>query len=170
MILFRLTQKMDYFSAFLFVTTGFTLSIIKLLDELSLFSQSKYVQPSLLLLILSFCFNHASYLLFHKIDYQYNMKVNVALGIASTAFWIVWCFNRFRKYKCRYLLKCILSLLLMNLFLGLEIFDFPPIFYIFDAHSLWHLGTVFLHPIYYSFLLDEFKFRCSNLRNYKKVQ
>lgn len=31
--------------------------------------------------------------------------------------------------------------------MSLEIFDFPPIFGLFDAHSLWHLVTII--PIYY---------------------
>lgn len=139
---------MDYFSAFLFVTTGFTFSLVKLLDEFSLLKR-KFFKSSVLVLILSFCANHAKYLLFDKINYQYNMTVNITLGISSTLFWMIWCFNRFRKYKSRYLFKCVFCFLLMNLFLALEIFDFPPIFYIFDAHSLWHLGTIFIHPIYY---------------------
>ncbi|CAH3022542.1 unnamed protein product, partial [Porites evermanni] len=33
--------------------------------------------------------------------------------------------------------------------------DFPPILWTFDAHSLWHLGTVPLAYSWYSFLADD---------------
>lgn len=31
----------------------------------------------------------------------------------------------------------------------LELADFPPIFWVFDAHSLWHASTVPLAPLLY---------------------
>ena len=37
----------------------------------------------------------------------------------------------------------------------LEIFDFPPIFYIFDAHSIWHGLTPIITYILYNFLIKE---------------
>lgn len=139
---------MDYFSAFLFVIIGFAVSLIKLLDELPRF-RKPYIQSSTLVLVLSFGIYHESFLLSGKIDYQYNMKVNLALGIGSTLLWLTWCSIRYRKFKSVYLFKCILSLLLMNVFLAFEIFDFPPVFYIFDAHSIFHLSTVFLPFLWY---------------------
>lgn len=159
---------MDYFSAFLFVTTGFSVSLIKLLDEIPRFKKT-YVQSSILVLILSFCIYHENYLLSDRIDYQYNMKINLMLGICSTLFWMIWCSIRFRKYKCRHLIKCIIGLMLMNLFLAFEIYDFPPIHFIFDAHSIFHFLTIFLPFIWYSFLIDEFKFRLLITKGYTNV-
>jgi hypothetical protein len=34
-----------------------------------------------------------------------------------------------------------------------EIKDFPPIFEIFDSHSLWHLATIFVIQRWYRFLV-----------------
>lgn len=37
----------------------------------------------------------------------------------------------------------------------LEVFDFPPFFGLFDAHSIWHGLTPFLSYLFYSFLKDD---------------
>jgi hypothetical protein len=38
--------------------------------------------------------------------------------------------------------KCILAMLILNASAVFEVFDFSPVFWIFDAHSLWHFGTI----------------------------
>lgn len=140
---------MDYSSACLFLITGFALSLIKLLDELDF--KGSYFQSSILVIVLSFGVFYENYLLFGKsLDYEFNMKVSVILGVCSTLMWMCWCWIRFKRYEnCKYILKCVLSLLFVNIFLALEILDFPPIFFIFDAHSLWHALTMFLHPVWF---------------------
>lgn len=37
----------------------------------------------------------------------------------------------------------------------LEVFDFPPIYGLFDAHSIWHGITPMLSYMFYSFLIDD---------------
>ncbi|OBZ89133.1 Protein PER1 [Choanephora cucurbitarum] len=46
----------------------------------------------------------------------------------------------------------------VSLALCLELFDFPPLWRVFDAHSLWHLSTIPLTAIWYQFLLEDMRF------------
>ena len=46
---------------------------------------------------------------------------------------------------------CLLLQLWLVLSSMLEVFDFPPYLYLFDAHSLWHLATVPLGFMWYHF-------------------
>jgi hypothetical protein len=39
--------------------------------------------------------------------------------------------------------------------MSLELFDFPPILRIVDAHSLWHLATIFIARGWYGFLIRD---------------
>ncbi|KAH9497300.1 Post-GPI attachment to proteins factor 3 [Dermatophagoides farinae] len=129
-----LTEKLDYFSAYLIV--------IYLLFTITVKIHA----------FISFYVYHLIRM-YHRFDYGYNMKINVITGIASTILWLVWCFiNRHHRTHVR---KCFLSLLFVNLCLTLELFDFAPIFYTFDAHSIWHLATTFFPFFWYSFLKDE---------------
>ena len=43
----------------------------------------------------------------------------------------------------------------MNAFLLFEVFDFPPFWFVLDAHACWHLGTIGLPFLWYSFLTGE---------------
>lgn len=39
--------------------------------------------------------------------------------------------------------------------MGFELFDFAPWFRTFDAHSLWHLATVGIVPLWWTFLTKD---------------
>lgn len=68
------------------------------------------------------------------------MKANVATGVISGIGWIIW--YMFQRKKRSYAWKILVFQLLAACSLLLELNDFPPIFWTFDAHSLWHLSTV----------------------------
>ena len=79
----------------------------------------------------------------NRIDYGLNMKLCVCLGIISLALWV-------RVYlieRSEALFKVSLISIASALLLGLEILDFPPLYRIFDAHSLWHCGTRIIHNL-----------------------
>lgn len=38
---------------------------------------------------------------------------------------------------------------------SLELLDFPPVWGVFDAHSLWHLATFPLTFVFYDFLASD---------------
>jgi hypothetical protein len=39
--------------------------------------------------------------------------------------------------------------------MSLELFDFPPYYRVIDAHSLWHLATIFIARGWYGFLIRD---------------
>lgn len=82
-----------------------------------------------------------------RFDYSYNMKANIVTGILSGVCWLLWYFLRGKRRH--YGKKIVAFFALTALSLVLEVNDFPPIFWIFDAHALWHLATVPITVIFY---------------------
>jgi len=52
----------------------------------------------------------------------------------------------------------------------LEIYDFPSYGGYFDAHSIWHLVTVPLTILWWSFIRDDIEFRTSSLLKKSKTK
>lgn len=97
-----------------------------------------------------------AYLSIGRIDYGYNMKLNVLIGTFTAISWFGWStYNRIHK---PYVWKCAIFVALAGLVMLLEIVDVPPLFYTFDCHSLWHLATAPLICLFYSFAIDDCKF------------
>lgn len=94
-----------------------------------------------------FYINHFSYLAVGRFDYSYNMKANVVTGIVTGIGWMAW-YTRARA-KRPYARKMLIFQVLAAASLLLELKDFPPILWAFDAHSLWHLATAPLTIIFY---------------------
>lgn len=61
-------------------------------------------------------------------------------GIATGTGWIIWYFLQDKRRSYRW--KILLFQLLVAISLLLEVKDFPPLFWVLDAHALWHLSTV----------------------------
>ena len=64
--------------------------------------------------------------------------------------WLSWCI--WRRKQQPYVWKCVGFIVGLQLLLGLELGDFPPIFWTFDAHSLWHAGTAPLCLLWYRYV------------------
>lgn len=101
---------------------------------------SRLVKTLFSLLSLFYFLNHFAHLSVGTFDYDYNMKANVATGVISGIGWIIW--YVFQRRRRSYAWKILAFQLLAACSLLLELNDFPPIFWTFDAHSLWHLSTV----------------------------
>uniref|UniRef100_A0A6M2E006 Post-GPI attachment to proteins factor 3 n=1 Tax=Xenopsylla cheopis TaxID=163159 RepID=A0A6M2E006_XENCH len=145
----RFTEFMDYISAFAIILSYFyCLGMRVLVNQHQIFS----------VLFSLFCaivlFNHAKFLSGNRIDYAYHMKITVTIATASILGWLMWCW--FHKNKLPYVKDCIIFMFLSAI-VGpvLELADFPPIFWIFDAHSLWHLSTTFVHVYFYRFMIED---------------
>uniref|UniRef100_A0A3B4AL36 Post-GPI attachment to proteins factor 3 n=1 Tax=Periophthalmus magnuspinnatus TaxID=409849 RepID=A0A3B4AL36_9GOBI len=104
------------------------------------------------LLILVFT-SHVSYLTFVSFDYGYNMLANVSIGMVNLLWWLCWCWQNRRTLP--YWWKCGLVVLLLHGLALLELLDFPPLLWVFDAHAVWHLSTIPVHFLFYSFLIDD---------------
>ena len=92
------------------------------------------------------------------------MKANIVTGAISGISWITWCLLNHKQSP--YVWKMITFQILLAVTSLLEIHDFPPIFWIFDAHSLWHLSTVPITILLYSFVIDD----CVKLRQEKYLR
>lgn len=142
----RITERFDYFSADLTVTVGLGVSLVRVL--------ALQTAPQLLglgLLLGGGLLQHAYYMAFIKFDYGYNMKLCIAVGLATALTWLVWV-SRVRHPGRRILYQ---FMALVHVAMLLEVLDFPPLFWLLDAHALWHAATVPLTYLWYQFVFAD---------------
>ncbi|KFO97487.1 Post-GPI attachment to proteins factor 3, partial [Calypte anna] len=72
-------------------------------------------------------------------------------GLLNLGWWLRWCL----RSRLPHAWKCAAVVLLLQALALLELLDFPPLLWVLDAHALWHLGTVPLNVLFYSFLMDD---------------
>ena len=140
------TEKFDYFSAALVLAISMFTCFAQIAGTLH--SVKVIVLGLLIVIVFSY---HIFYMAFIHFDYGLNMKFLVLTGITNIVLWLVW--SWFCR-KCRPVWKCALSMCLTLTLASLEIIDFPPIFWIFDSHSLWHLSTIPIPYIWFNFLTE----------------
>lgn len=79
-----------------------------------------------------------------------HLRENKKLQISGLTTFVItimwWYFNRRKLPHARLIVWFNVLTVLVTL---LELADFPPIFWIFDAHSLWHASTVPLAVLLY---------------------
>lgn len=87
-----------------------------------------------------------------QVSYDQHMNICIALGVVHTACWVIWYIqHRSRPYAIAgILLQCYFAAAAM-----LELFDFPPVLLLFDAHAIWHLLTVPVGFYWYKFWSDD---------------
>ncbi|RWS09412.1 post-GPI attachment to proteins factor 3-like protein [Dinothrombium tinctorium] len=93
-------------------------------------------------------------------DYSFNMRSSLIAGFTTLFLWLYWFFRRLSKYKKissipTHIYNVPILVGSVYLLILFEIKDFPPIWYTFDAHSIWHLGTIPVPLFWYRFLADE---------------
>ncbi|VDO12587.1 unnamed protein product [Rodentolepis nana] len=115
----RFTEKLDYCSAIVFVGSFFIVSLARVTYGV-LHHWLRYI---LLFCALQYILSYVCFIIFLD-GVQYNSHMNISVSIG---------------------MQCVV--LYIGIAAVLEIFDFPAIFYLFDAHSLWHAATV---PTYLS--------------------
>ena len=148
------TEKMDYYSAFSLVMFQFYAFFFRLLRL------KKHFLIQLTLYIISiycvyFYCSHIYYLNFINFDYNYNLKVNIVLGVTNSICWLVWSFYQYYFLNKKYVWRCVLSLVLVNLALPLEVLEFAPIWWTIDTHAIWHLCTICIPFYWYEFIFDD---------------
>ncbi|KAJ8911446.1 hypothetical protein NQ315_013808 [Exocentrus adspersus] len=149
---FPMTELLDYVCAFSIILMSCYVMLIRLLRN----KVPRFVVVVLTTFFIAFFANHAAYLSMGSIDYGYNMELNILIGTFTAICWFGWCvYNRIRQ---PYVWKCAVFVALTGVVMLLEVIDRPPIFYIFDSHSLWHLSTAPLVILLYSFAIDDCKY------------
>jgi post-GPI attachment to proteins factor 3 len=98
---------------------------------------------------------HIYYLSFVEWSYTYNMMANVIAGATGNLLWSYFSVQQYRKKGNARNLWPGLCVMWIIAAMGLELLDFPPIAGVLDAHSLWHLMTVWPTMWWYVFLLAD---------------
>ena len=93
-------------------------------------------------------------------------KINFK-GLLNVIGWLIWCWKK--QLRQPYVWRCGAFVLLVALTTLLEIGDFPPLWWIFDAHALWHLSTSPLAILWYKFLVDDCHYLQEQRLSFDKV-
>ncbi|KAG0174214.1 hypothetical protein DFQ28_000018 [Apophysomyces sp. BC1034] len=146
------TQNMDYFSAAFSLLYAFYFAILRVFHV----RQAATIRVIGAVLLVLFVM-HVSYLSLIEFDFGYNIFVCVLVGTAQSLLWIGWCAAQYtRRTTSRPYAFLILTFVIGVLAAGmLEVFDFAPICRTIDAHSLWHLSTMLLLPLFYRFVIED---------------
>jgi hypothetical protein len=139
---FALTEQLDYFGAGASVLYGLYYTPIRLfrLDKGGRKMQS--VVRAWTVLCIAMYAAHVTYLKWYSWDYTYNMAANVVVGIIQNVMWSWFSISKYRQTGRLWAAWPGFVVAWVVLAMSLELLDFPPIWGTFDAHSLWHLGTV----------------------------
>ncbi|CAN6925130.1 unnamed protein product [Brassica oleracea] len=138
-----ITKRLDYSSAIAVLGFSLIVSILRTFDVRVEAARVMVSAP-----VLALVTTHILYINFYKLDYGWNMIVCVAMGVAQLFLWARW--TAVSRHPS-------------NWELWVVIYDFPPYGSYFDAHSLWHLTTVPLTILWWSFIRDDDESRTSSL-------
>lgn len=64
----------------------------------------------------------------------------------NAAWWLAWCL---RNQRLPHVHKCVAVVLLLQGLALLELLDFPPLFWVLDAHAIWHISTIPVHVLFF---------------------
>jgi len=142
------TERLDYLGATLIIAISVFSCLCRLVGKVN--NKITFVGGILITVLFG---QHIYYMNFIKFDYGYNMKFMVCVGICNLLVWLLWCIKNWKQR--RYVWKCMFTLLVGFSLAGLEVGDFPPLWWVLDAHSLWHLGTAPLAYLWYQFLIND---------------
>ncbi|KAG6331228.1 hypothetical protein ID866_7858 [Astraeus odoratus] len=171
------TEKLDYFSAALAIMYALYLTVTRMLHmyprvsnwntpKSTTYSRSTmyYAWSSLCIMVY---IAHITYLsILPRFDYAYNMAFNLALGLSHNMLWLLyslpWPTSFLKRFPCApktyrppYAYKAGVFVALTTAATALELFDFPPVCRVLDAHALWHLSTAPIAKFWYNFLVED---------------
>ncbi|XP_033704376.1 post-GPI attachment to proteins factor 3 isoform X4 [Tursiops truncatus] len=144
------TEKMDYFCASTVILHSVYLCCVRTVGL-----QRPAVASAFRALLLLMLTAHVSYLSLVRFDYGYNLAANVAIGLVNAAWWLTWCLRN--RQRLPHVHKCIVVVLLLQGLSLLELLDFPPLFWVLDAHAIWHVSTIPVHVLFFSILYLDMK-------------
>lgn len=120
---------------------------------------------------------HISYLISTpRFNYSYNVAFNTMLGAIHLTMWACYSASFSTRLpfpfsliptpyppldpltispKPRFRIQTTALVLGTTLAMSLELFDFPPLLRVIDAHSLWHCATIFIARGWYDFMIKD---------------
>ncbi|XP_052737428.1 post-GPI attachment to proteins factor 3 [Bicyclus anynana] len=143
------TEFMDYACALSMVMALLIAAIARIT-----YLRGRVLGAGVVVLLALYYAAHARYLYSGRIDYDYNMKVNIFFGACGSALWLWWAARRWAA--ARYVWRLGAFTALSALFLAMELWDFAPRLG-WDAHALWHLATAALPGLFYRFVIDDLR-------------
>jgi hypothetical protein len=147
------TILMDYTSALMFLMFGLFVALRRTL-HFSLLRTRPYVSLLLFGSMSWVCLSRV-YAMYHgRVDFEQHMTFSIGVAVTHTSVWILWLLTSARESKA-HKLQCLCLQLWFIVASMLELFDFPPIWYHFDAHSLWHFATIPLGHLWYQFWFQD---------------
>ncbi|GIL59133.1 hypothetical protein Vafri_14048 [Volvox africanus] len=142
----RWTERLDYVSAISLIAFGLFAAIVRMVWAPG--HRRHLLVAVTAVAVAAGLAAHLYYMLYIKFDYGWNMRVCVAVGVATAGLWLGWC--AWTRHPARWRMYTFLSF--VHLSMLLEVLDFPPLGGLLDAHAAWHVATVALTPLFYSWL------------------
>lgn len=152
------TEKMDYFSAVAFIVAS-----IAVLQRRA-FPNGTILHTLCLFILVAFFAKHIFYLSFRNFDYGYNTMFAVSFGFINCLGWLTWSFSSRHHKSRRHIAYCRLSVMWLLISLPLELYDFPPIGWILDAHALWHASSLLVIVAWHKFVLGDCSFMAERIK------
>ncbi|GIL69949.1 hypothetical protein Vretimale_10020 [Volvox reticuliferus] len=140
------TERLDYISAISLIAFGLFAAVVRIVWGPG--HRRRLLAAATAVAIAAGLAAHLYYMLNIKFDYGWNMRVCVAVGVSTAGLWLSWC--AWTRHPARW--RMYAFLLLVHLSMQLEVLDFPPLGGLLDAHAAWHVATVALTPLFYSWL------------------
>ena len=94
------------------------------------------------------------------------MKVCVAMGVGQLLLWLLWA--NLSRHPAR--AKLSVAVVGTAMAMLLEVFDFPPLYTLVDAHALWHAVTIPLIYLWWLFVCDDAKLRTAMMVDMAKTR
>ncbi|KKF92970.1 hypothetical protein CFO_g4680 [Ceratocystis platani] len=152
---FRATEQLDYFAAGASVLYGMYYTVIRFFRLDRSERQYRSIRRAWTLFCLALYAGHVGYLKLVRWDYTYNMAANVAVGIVQNLLWTWFSVAAYRRTGNLWATWPGLTVAWVMMVMSLELLDFEPLARSVDAHSLWHLGTIFPAVLWYKFLVKD---------------
>ncbi|KAJ3197412.1 Post-GPI attachment to proteins factor 3 [Irineochytrium annulatum] len=146
---FSWTERMDYFSALASITFACYVAVVRATGIIH--NNTARWRVGFLFGLFFAC--HVSYLTFWPFDYAYNMAAGVTVGMVSNVIWMSVAIRHLRERPFGW--KMIVMVVCLTAAMSLELLDFPPIWWVFDAHALWHGATPPLIYLYHGYFVDD---------------
>uniref|UniRef100_A0A1I8B718 Post-GPI attachment to proteins factor 3 n=1 Tax=Meloidogyne hapla TaxID=6305 RepID=A0A1I8B718_MELHA len=165
-----ITETFDYCAAFSLILYTFYISIcfcFPLINSLY-FEYFGRKQNILAIGLISFYLAYLKNIYSKPIfNYSFHMKCCILIGLLTGIIFLFWIFFEYLKGKKRFSIKILIITLIIS-FISASFdafFDFPPIFWIFDAHSFFHLFSIPIPILWAEFLCLEAKLDKQKIEN-----